>query len=200
MMGTSEPDDDKYDADDDHDDDNYEEIPREKTSKTNGVGLKKTGRVNVTNKPVIQSVPAEDQSNHDDQEADSSLKVYKRRVVDFSSGEEDFIPSHQRLTDNGGYAHTKSSRLRISQANSGRQPWNKGKNRSNDAKAKISAGVRARNQAILVKKLEKLGMTEDEWNTMRIKIKYVRERIRRTNQSIEKMMRSILHLMKMFAM
>jgi NUMOD3 motif len=119
-------------------------------------------------------------------ESDRKNKICKRRVVDFSVGAEDYLPSHQRLTHKGGYAHTKMSRLKISQANSGNVPWNKGMNRTSDAKAKISAGVRARNQAILVKKLEKLGMTEEEWINSKRKIKLLRERVRKTRYAAEK--------------
>jgi NUMOD3 motif len=113
-------------------------------------------------------------------------KISKRRIVDFSSGEEDGVPTYKRLTQNGGYLHTKSARLKISQANSGNVPWNKGKNRTSDAKAKISAGVRARNHAVLLKKLEKLGMTEEQWNESRRKIKLLREKVRKAKSNAAK--------------
>jgi hypothetical protein len=116
----------------------------------------------------------------------SESRILKRRIVDFSSGEEDYVPTHQRLTQKGGYIHTKSTRLKISQANSGNVPWNKGKNRSSDAKAKISAGVKARNHAILITKLEKLGMTEDEWHESRRKIKLLREKVRKARSNAAK--------------
>lgn len=57
--------------------------------------------------------------------------------------------------------------------------WNKGGNRSAADRAKISAGVRARNRAILLEKLKKLGMTEEEWVEKKKQIKYLRERVRR---------------------
>jgi hypothetical protein len=97
--------------------------------------------------------------------------------------EDDCIPSQERLTDKGGYAHTSKSRLRISRANRGNTPWNKGRNRSNDVRAKISAGVRARNRAILLEKLKRLGMTEDEWFAKKKEIKYIRERLRRAKKA-----------------
>jgi hypothetical protein len=75
----------------------------------------------------------------------------------------DFKTSQERLTEKGGYAHTRKSRLKISRALRGTTPWNKGKNRSVDEREKISAGVRATNRAILLEKLKRLGMTEDEW-------------------------------------
>lgn len=91
----------------------------------------------------------------------------------------DDLPSYLRVTDKGGYAHTKLSRLRISHANKGNEPWNKGKNRSGQDKARISAGVRARNQALLEAKLKRLGMTQEEWKSKKKELKYVRERLRR---------------------
>jgi hypothetical protein len=136
---------------------------------------------------AIQLMKKKQQQREEEEDNNSDTpKVYKRRVVDFSSGEEEFLPSHQRLTHKGGYAHTKMSRLKISQANSGNVPWNKGRNRTSDARAKISAGVRARNQATLLNKLEKLGMTEDEWKASKKKIKLIRERVRRARNAVAK--------------
>jgi len=114
-------------------------------------------------------------------------KVSRAEVVqvdDDSSGEdeddeEENMPTSMRKTARGGYAHTKASRAKISAANTGNTPWNKGKHRSSDAKSKISAGVKARNRAILLRKLEKLGMTENEWNAKKKQIKLARERLRR---------------------
>ena len=106
-------------------------------------------------------------------------KKRKRSDDDFEFDEEvDFLPSHARRTVNGGYAHTSSSRSKIAHANKGNNPWNKGKNRSSTDKAKIAAGVRARNRSVLLKKLGELGMTEDEWGEKKKEVKYVRERLR----------------------
>jgi len=55
----------------------------------------------------------------------------------------------------------------------------KGGQRSAADKAKISEGVRARNRAILLEKLQKLGMTEEEWTKKKKEIKYLRERVRK---------------------
>ena len=98
---------------------------------------------------------------------------------EISSEEEEFVPSHARKTDYGGYSHTQKSRLKISKANRGNVPWNKGKNRSDTDRSKIAAGVRARNREQLQKKLKKLRMTEEEYKEKRKEIKYVRERLRR---------------------
>ena len=99
---------------------------------------------------------------------------------------EDALPTIVRKTDKGGYAHTKKSRARIGKANKGKSPWNKGKHRSEEVKAKIRAGVVARNQAILAVKLKKLGMTEGEWITKKKEIKYLRERVRRAKLAVNK--------------
>jgi NUMOD3 motif len=99
---------------------------------------------------------------------------------------EDGLPTIVRKTDKGGYAHTKKSRARIGKANKGKSPWNKGKHRSEEVKAKIRAGVVARNQAILAVKLKKLGMTEGEWITKKKEIKYLRERVRRAKLAVNK--------------
>jgi hypothetical protein len=53
-------------------------------------------------------------------------------------------------------------------------------------KAKIRAGVQARNRAILLEKLKVLGMTEDEWNAKKKEIKYLRERVRRAKHANNK--------------
>ena len=104
----------------------------------------------------------------------------KRKAPVYESNDnEDELPSSARLTANGGYAHTKRSRARISKANKGNIPWNKGKNRSQAVRAKIAAGVKARNRAVLLEKLKKLGMTEEEWFAKTKEIKYLRERVRR---------------------
>ena len=66
----------------------------------------------------------------------------------------DDLTSTQRKTKAGGYAHTNKSKERISRANTGNTPWNKGKQRSSADKAKIKAGVQARNRAIKLEKLK----------------------------------------------
>jgi len=101
------------------------------------------------------------------------------------SDAEDLIPTYARKTAKGGYAHTNRSRARISKANKGNTPWNKGKNRSEGVKAKIAAGVRARNRAVLLEKLRKLGMSEEEWLQKKKEIKYLRERVRKARVASE---------------
>ena len=89
------------------------------------------------------------------------------------------LPSYARRTDKGGYAHTTSSRRKIGEANKGNVPWNKGKNRSEESKAKIRLAVGARNQAILDANLKKIGMSQEEYDKVKAQLKYVRERVRK---------------------
>ena len=66
-------------------------------------------------------------------------------------------------TKAGGYTHTEASRAKISAANKGKTPWNKGKARSEEVKARIAEGVRRKNRERFLKKLEDLGVTEEEY-------------------------------------
>ena len=96
------------------------------------------------------------------------------------------VPTFERLTENGGYAHTIEARLKISRANRGNQPWNKGGKRSNEDKAKIKAGVQSRNRKIFLQKLEKLKMSEQEWLEYKTKIKHARAKLARLRTSVAK--------------
>ena len=97
----------------------------------------------------------------------------------------DYSSSSSSLSDRpmptvrGGYTHTKSSKRKIGNANKGKKPWNKGRQRSEADKAKISAGVRARNREALLKKLKAMGITEDEWIARKKQTKREREQERR---------------------
>ena len=66
-------------------------------------------------------------------------------------------------TDAGGFTHTTASRAKISAANKGKIPWNKGKSRSEEVKKRIAEGVRRKNRENFLKKLEDLGLTEEEY-------------------------------------
>lgn len=108
----------------------------------------------------------------------------KRRTKSFDvTTSSDLLPSHARKTKHGGYAHTNLSKSKISKANTGNTPWNKGRNRSSADRAKIAAGVRARNRALLLEKLKRLGLSEEEWLAKKREIKHLRERLRRTKLS-----------------
>ena len=76
-----------------------------------------------------------------------------------SDGEDIPVP-----TANGGYSHTSASRAKISAANKGKTPWNKGKARSEEVKARIAEGVRRRNRERFLAKLAEEGITEAEYN------------------------------------
>lgn len=64
----------------------------------------------------------------------------------------------------GGFTHTISSRAKISAANKGKTPWNKGKSRSDEVRAKIAEGVRRRNRERFLATLEEEGITEEEYH------------------------------------
>jgi len=72
-----------------------------------------------------------------------------------------------RPTEHGGYSHTASSKAKISAANKGKTPWNKGKGRSEEVKARIAAGVRKRNREKFLEKLRVLGVTEEEYDVQK---------------------------------
>lgn len=131
-----------------------------------------------------KEVPSADMNaKNDNGEPEAEQPLWKRKkrkkkifVID---EEEEAKPTYTRKTEKGGYAHTNLSRSRISQANKGNKPWNFGRRRSSADRAKIAAGVRARNRSILLQKLKHLGMTEEEYLQKKKEIKYLRERIRR---------------------
>ncbi|KAI2507830.1 Intron-encoded nuclease repeat 2 [Fragilaria crotonensis] len=138
------------------------------------------------------------QVNNDSQKADlkiasdgtASKKRKKKSIEHYdtdTSDEGHLLPTELRKTNKGGYAHTKRSRARISKANTGNTPWNKGRQRSEADKAKIAAAVRARNQAILTEKLKLFNMTEEEFRAKQKEIKYLRERVRRAKQNSKKL-------------
>lgn len=108
-----------------------------------------------------------------------STRSKKKRVKKEYVVDEKLEALPKRKTTHGGYAHTNLSRSRISESNSGNIPWNYGKQRSSADKAKIAAGVRARNRTKLLEKLKNLGLTEEEWYKKKKEIKHLRERLRK---------------------
>ena len=84
-----------------------------------------------------------------------------------------------RPTSNGGFTHTSASRAKIGAANKGKTPWNKGRKRTEEEKARIAAGVRARNRERFLKKLEDMGVTEEEYAAQKREEKRKREAARR---------------------
>jgi translation initiation factor 1 (eIF-1/SUI1) len=66
-------------------------------------------------------------------------------------------------TENGGFTHTSASKAKISAANKGKTPWNKGKSRSVEERERIAAGVRARNRERFLEKLDAMGLTEEQY-------------------------------------
>jgi hypothetical protein len=126
------------------------------------------------------TVKNEDSEDLNSKPVPLTVRKNKRKRKTYKVNEkEEALPTSARKTERGGYAHKSSSKAKISMANSGNTPWNLGKNRSSADKAKIAAGVRARNRARLLEKLERLNMTEEEYLKKKREVKYIRERIRR---------------------
>ena len=175
---------------DDDDDDNSEENAADEDKKPAARKTKATAQ--KKRKTIMLAKQAAEEEEEEaaaaSKAASGSKKSKYLRRVDFDAMDDqiDLLPSQDRLTNRGGYMHTKGSRMKISKGNAGNVPWNKGKNRSEDAKAKISAGVRARNRAILLVKLSKLGLTEDEWFQKKKQLKVVREKVRKARLAVAK--------------
>jgi len=75
-------------------------------------------------------------------------------------------PAHTNApirTSNGGYLHTPESKEKISFANKGRVPWNKGLNRTEQEKARIALGVRETNRLRLAAEASSKNMTLDKY-------------------------------------
>jgi hypothetical protein len=86
-------------------------------------------------------------------------------------------------TENGGYTHTVASKAKISAANKGKTPWNKGKTRSEEVKARIAAGVRAKNRERFLKKLEDMGLTEEEYESQKKEDRRAKDAERRARKT-----------------
>ncbi|MGK3744729.1 MAG: hypothetical protein ACI8RD_013112 [Bacillariaceae sp.] len=86
-------------------------------------------------------------------------------------------------TANGGFSHTTTSRAKISAANKGKVPWNKGKPRSEEVKARIAAGVRAKNRERFLKKVADMGLTEEEYEAQKREKRRIRDEDRRARRT-----------------
>jgi len=88
-----------------------------------------------------------------------------------------------RPTANGGYTHTNASKAKISAANKGKIPWNKGRQRSPEERARIAAGVRARNRQRFLQKLKDMGLTEEEYEQQKREERRKKEAERRARRT-----------------
>jgi len=117
----------------------------------------------------------------------TALKSDVKKIL--LEGENDSAIKEKNDTDvakptvNGGYSHTKSSRAKISAANKGKIPWNKGKPRSEEVKSRIAAGVRAKNRERFLKKVEDMGLTEEEYEAQKREIRRIKETERRARRT-----------------
>jgi hypothetical protein len=170
-------------SDESDDDDDVLEVKRPAAKKTrkNPPSVKLENRHPDTARAV--TIKEMDQPELDEHGVPRRLgpAIFRRRTIVIDD-EEEKLSSEQRKTTRGGYWMKGSQRAKIGAANKGNIPWNRGKHRSSADRARIAAGVRARNHTILLQKLERLGMTEDEWNKTKSKIKYIRESIRNGRQ------------------
>lgn len=95
---------------------------------------------------------------------DTSATLYSNTTISLSATSDDDVA---RPTPNGGFSHTSASRAKISAANKGKVPWNKGKQRSDEVRARIAAGVRAKNRERFLQKLQEQGLTEEEYEAQK---------------------------------
>lgn len=176
--------------DDEQEEEGYDPDTNETRQRNHATAKNKTNASNKTKETLSSATTTTGNSSRS-----TGSKRHKLRRVNFDAENDDldFLPSHERATEAGGYMHTKNSRWKISQANKGKMPWNKGKNRSDTAKAKISAGVRARNRALLLDKLTALNMSEEEWLAKKRQIKLLRERVRKAKLVAEKHQQQLCH-------
>jgi hypothetical protein len=95
------------------------------------------------------------------EQSDNNQQNQKLLLLDDETIPSPDIPT---LTANGGYTHTSSSKAKISAANKGKVPWNKGQSRSDEVKARISEGVLRRNREKFLAQLAQEGITEEQYN------------------------------------
>lgn len=86
-------------------------------------------------------------------------------------------------TANGGYTHTTASKAKIAAANKGKTPWNKGRQRSEEEKAHIAAGVRARNRERFLQTLKEKGLTEEEYEAQKKEARRKKDAERRARRT-----------------
>jgi hypothetical protein len=88
-----------------------------------------------------------------------------------------------RPTEAGGYSHTSASKAKISAANKGKTPWNKGKARSEEVKQRIAEGVRRRNRERFLLKLQEMGITEEEYEAKKKEERRIKDAERRARKT-----------------
>jgi hypothetical protein len=87
-------------------------------------------------------------------------------------------------TLNGGYAHTSSSKAKISAANKGKVPWNKGTPRTDEARARIAEGVRRRNRERFLALLAEENISEEEYLERKKAERRKKDAERRTRRTV----------------
>jgi hypothetical protein len=85
---------------------------------------------------------------------------YSAMELEINDDDDNDVPT---LTLRGGYTHTSSSKAKISAANKGKVPWNKGTPRSDEVRTRIAEGVRKRNRERFLVMLAEENITEEEY-------------------------------------
>ena len=99
--------------------------------------------------------------------ATATLEKHQQQQQQQQQQDPSQIPDVPMPTENGGYTHTTASRAKISAANKGKTPWNKGRERSPEERERIAAGVRARNRERFLAQLAAQNMTEAEYEAQK---------------------------------
>ena len=110
--------------------------------------------------------------------ATTNNKEEETKTTTFVNSED--IP---RPTEAGGYSHTSASKAKISAANKGKTPWNKGKARSEEVKQRIAEGVRRKNRERFLLKLQEMGITEEEYEAKKKEERRIKDAERRARKT-----------------
>lgn len=161
----------KYENDNHDADDEEEEHEKKQAAKPKGESNKRKKKdLGVT----VNGLPKKTRKPDPRKRIRKPLNISEEELF-----EESRIPSYKRKTARGGYAATAAHRLKISKANKGKQPWNTGKNRSQEDINKIREAVNAHHRRKMLANIQSIGMTEEEYIACRKRIKVMRENVRK---------------------
>ncbi|KAL7512516.1 hypothetical protein ACHAXN_009481 [Cyclotella atomus] len=130
-----------------------------------------TAKVTATNGKSINGETKHDESNL------PTTNILELNTTDESK------PDVPMPTEAGGFTHTSASKAKISAANKGKTPWNKGKARSEEVKARIAEGVRRKNRERFLAKLEAEGITEEEYERRKKEKRRLKDAERRARKT-----------------
>ena len=150
-----------------------------KNTQTNGVELSDLGLVSFPGPTKQVSFEHSVQQRHPPPLAHQQLLPHDASNNNNNNTELDA----PRRTENGGYSHTSTSKAKISAANKGKTPWNKGKKQSEETRARIAAGVRAKNRQRFLQKIAQMGVTEEEYHEQQRALKEKEKAERRARRT-----------------